>query len=138
MRTLLTLAILVLVLAGCGQTTTQTPDAEAPSSRQEIHVAAVDGVVAVSPDGLTLHLTAPIGAPCSGRLGAATGVVGEDATKVVVLLSVSGLPHAPGPSQPCPAVLPVQDVSVRLATPLADPAIIDGATGRPLVRQESR
>jgi len=66
-----------------------------------------------------------------------TGVVREDATEVVVVLSVSGLPNAPSPRQPCPAALPVQAVRVRLVKPLADRAIIDGATGRPLTRQES-
>lgn len=130
MRTLLALATPVLFLVGCGQMTTQRPVAEGPSSTQEVHVAAMSGIVGVSPDGLTLHLTAPVGAPCSNRLGAATGVVREDATEVVVVLSVSGLPNAPSPRQPCPAALPVQAVRVRLVKPLADRAIIDGATGR--------
>ncbi len=137
MRTLLALATPVLFLVGCGQMTTQRPVAEGPSSTQEVHVAAMSGIVGVSPDGLTLHLTAPVGAPCSNRLGAVTGVVREDATEVVVVLSVSGLPNAPSPRQPCPAALPVQAVRVRLVRPLADRAIIDGATGRPLTRQES-
>jgi len=114
MRTLLALATPVLFLVGCGQMTTQRPVAEGPSSTQEVHVAAMSGIVGVSPDGLTLHLTAPVGAPCSNRLGAATGVVREDATEVVVVLSVSGLPNAPSPRQPCPAALPVQAVRVRL------------------------
>ena len=128
-RTLLALAISVLFLAGCAQTTTHTPVAKAPPSTPEVHVAAVDGIVGVSPDGLSLHLTAPVGAPCSGRLGPATGLVREDTAEVVVLLSVNGLPEAPSHSQPCPAVLPVQAVCVRLNRPLGDRAVIDGATG---------
>jgi len=135
-RTLLALAISVLFLAGCAQTTTHTPVAKAPPSTPEVHVAAVDGIVGVSPDGLSLHLTAPVGAPCSGRLGTATGLVREDTAEVVVLLSVNGLPEAPSHSQPCPAVLPVQAVCVRLNRPLGDRAVIDGATGRPLIRRE--
>ncbi len=40
--------------------TTQRPVAEGPSSTQEVHVAVMSGIVGVSPDGLTLHLTAPV------------------------------------------------------------------------------